>query len=125
MPGRRKAINQLLRTDSVSVCKRTVTADYSLASHASSPKFSNVSIETMTPERVLSPQMCTVATDVLLGWVSDPMLSDTSSEWSWSQQAQCAYDNAESPLFVSYAVGERVMLRPCESMFNAQKRCGN
>ena len=32
----------------------------------------------------------------------------------------CEYDDAESPLFMSYTVGERVMLRPCESMFNAQ-----
>ena len=94
MPGRRKAINQLLRTDSVSVCKRTVTADYSLASNASSPKFSNVSIETMTSERELSPHMCTVATDDLLRWASDPMLTDTSSEWSWSQQDFFAFAGA-------------------------------
>ena len=116
----RQQTDENATTDGVSVCTRTVTADDSLETHASSPECSSVSIKTLTSERDLSPQICTVATDDLLRWASDPMLSDTSSEWSWSQQAQCEYDNAESPLFVPYTVGERVMLRPCESMFNAQ-----
>ena len=71
-------------TDGVSVCTRTVTADYSLDTHASSPECSNVSLQTMTSERDLSPQTCTVTTDDLLCWASEPMLSDTTSEWSWS-----------------------------------------
>jgi len=107
-------------TDGVSVCTRAVIADDSLETHASSPERRNVSIETLGSERDLSPQMCTVPTDDLLRWASDPMLADTSSEWSWSQQARCEYNDAESPLFVPYTVGERVMLRPSESMRNAK-----
>ena len=90
----RQQTDENATTDGVSVCTRTVTADHSVASHASSPECSNVSIETMTSERELSPHMCTVATDDLLRWASDPMLSDTSSEWSWSQQDFFAFAGA-------------------------------
>ena len=107
-------------TDSISVCTRTVTADDCLESQPSSPGSCNMDADSMPSLCDLSPQSCSVTSDELLRWATDPMLSDSRSEWSWSHEAQCEYDDAEAPLYMSYTVGERVMLRPSESMLAAQ-----
>ena len=118
--ARERQQSENVTTDSVSVCTRAVTAEQSLQSPMDSPE--SYSDGTNTPPSLcdLSPQSCTVTTDELLRWATDPMLSDSCSEWSWSREAQCKYSNAESPLYISYSVGERVMLRPSELMFHAQ-----
>ena len=116
----RQQSDENVATDGVSVCTRTVTADDRSESHSSPSGSCDMDADSMPSLCDPSSQSCSVTTDELLNWATDPMFTDTRSEWSWSHEAQCTYDDAESPLYLSYAVGDRVMLRPSESVLCAQ-----
>ena len=50
----------------------------------------------------------------MLHWLNDPSLTSSTPAFPRSPQTQSVYDDAESPLYLSYIVGDRVMLRHSE-----------
>ena len=96
---------------STSVCARSATA-------ATAVKMEEGFVTPITsPSAVLSPPLriysdssAEIATE-MLHWLNDPSLTSSSPVRPRSPPAQSVYDDAESPLHLTYVVGDCVMLR--------------
>ena len=97
----------------VSVCVRNVTDNTETDLNHSMVAASDSDIADTPPPLVPTPPLTSTPSDELLDRLSftDP----TSSLSPWSPVAQSLYDDQESPEFISYEVGDRVMLRPIEN----------
>ena len=97
----------------VNVCVRDVENSAETCQNHSMVAASDSDIADTPPPLVSTPAASPITSDELL--VHAPMSEPTSSLSPWSPVAQSLYNDPESPVSISFEVGDRVMLRPIEN----------
>ena len=97
----------------LNVCIRNATSSIETCLNHSMVAASDSNIANTPPPLVSTPNASPITSDKLLSHF--PMSDNTSLLSPWSLAAQSLYDDLESPEYVSYEVGDRVMLRPIEN----------
>ena len=93
----------------VNVCVRKATNSVKTCSNRSMVAASDSDIADTPPALVFNPIASPITSDKLLNHF--PMSDNTILHSLWSLVAQSLCDNLESPIFISYALSDQVMLR--------------
>ena len=110
------------RSSSVPVCARNAATSTAvkLEEDIMTPQYSPSAA--VSPSLQFSNDSSVEIAEEMLHWLNDPSLVSSTPAFP-SSPTQSVYDDAESPLHLSYVVGDRVMLRPSVQELRARPHC--